>query len=250
MKDDDAIVLRNISKTFRISHERSNSISDYFVSFLKRRTFEEIKIIDDISFSVKKGEMLGVIGFNGSGKTTLLKIMARIYSPDQGNVVVNGNLTPLLELGTGFRADLTARENIITYGTLLGFSKKEIRKKIDKITRFAELEDFLDTKINNFSTGMTVRLGFATAMEVNPDILLVDEVLSVGDVSFQEKSFNTFLDFKKQGKTIVFVSHNLAQIEKLCDRVLWIHGGKIREFGKSSEVIAKFKKFSNNMETF
>ena len=241
----DAIILKNVYKTFRIHHEKRNSIFEHISSFFNRKNdFEEIQVLNDISFSVKKGEMLGIVGFNGSGKTTLLKIMAKIYTPNKGSIVVDGNLTPMLELGVGFRGDLTARENIITYGVILGFTKKEIKEKIDGIVRFAELENFLDTKINYFSTGMSARLAFSTAIQVNPDVLLVDEVLSVGDISFQEKSFKAFMNFKKQGKTIVFVSHAMEQVERLCDNVLWIHNSKIKDFGKPSEVIAKYQKFS------
>lgn len=250
MEDNYSIVLENVSKSFRLFHERKTSVYEYITSFFdKRRTFEELPVLKDISFSVSKGQMLGIIGFNGSGKTTLLKIIGRIYNPDKGNVITQGKVTPFLELGTGFNGELTARDNIIIYGVILGFTKKEITKKIEDISKFAELERFLDTKLKNFSAGMNARLAFSTAIQVDPDILLVDEVLSVGDISFQEKSFNAFMEFKKKGKTIVFVSHSVDQMEKFCDKVLWIHDGKIQEYGDPKTVVEKYRRFASELRT-
>lgn len=247
IEDNYSIIVKNVSKTFRLAHEKRDSIYEYLESiFNSKKSADTLAVLDDISFSVKKGEMLGIIGFNGSGKTTLLKILARIYTEDSGSVAINGNVTPFLELGTGFKGELTAKENIITYGVLLGFTKKEIIKKIDEIIRFAELEKFLSTKIKNFSAGMNARLAFSTAIQVDPDILLVDEVLSVGDIAFQEKSFKAFVEFKEKGKTIVFVSHNVEQVQRLCDKVLWIHNGKIRDYGLPSDVVEKYKQFAEN----
>lgn len=245
-----SIIVKNISKSFRLFHEKRTSVFEYVTSFFnKKRTFEDLPILRDISFSVSKGQMLGIIGFNGSGKTTLLKIIGRIYRPDKGDVITNGKITPFLDLGTGFNGELTARDNIIIYGVILGFTKKEITKKIEDISKFAELEKFLDTKLKNFSSGMNARLAFSTAIQVDPDILLVDEVLSVGDISFQEKSFNAFMEFKKKGKTIVFVSHAVEQIEKLCDNVLWIHNGKIQEYGDPKTVVEKYRQFASQIRT-
>ncbi|MDE1817911.1 MAG: ABC transporter ATP-binding protein [Thaumarchaeota archaeon] len=239
------MILNNVSKSFRIFHEKRNSVYEYFTSFLDReKSFDNLVVLKNISFSVKKGEMLGIIGFNGSGKTTLLKIMGKIYLPDSGTITTNGRLTPFLELGTGFNGELTARDNIIIYGVILGLTKKEIKKRIDNIAKFAGIERFLDTKLKNFSAGMNARLAFSTAVQVEPDIMLVDEVLSVGDISFQEKSFNTFMEFKKQGKTIVFVSHAIDQMEQLCDKVLWIHDGTIQKYGESLSVISEYRKFA------
>ena len=247
IEDNDSIILKNISKKFWVNHETRDSVYGYLTSILDRKkSSNELVVLDDISFSVKKGEMLGVIGFNGSGKTTLLKIIAKIYTPDKGNVVTNGTITPLLELGTGFNRELSARENIITYGVILGFTKKEMIEKIKEIAGFAGLERFLDTKVKNFSSGMNAKLSFSTAIQVDPDILLLDEILSVGDILFREKSFNALMDFRRKGKTIVFVSHSIDQVEKLCDRVMWLYNGKIRDYGEPSNVIEKYKSFAKN----
>lgn len=241
-----SIIVKNISKSFRIHHEKKNSLYEYLISiFSRKNTYENLTVLKNVSFSVKKGEMLGIIGFNGSGKTTLLKIISKIYSPDEGSVTTQGKIIPFLELGTGFNGELTARDNIIMYGVILGFTKKEIIEKIDDITKFAEIEKFLDTKLKNFSTGMYTRLAFSTAVQVRPDIILVDEILSVGDMTFQEKSFNAFMRFKKTGKTIVFVSHNIDQVQRLCDKVLWIHEGNVRNYGEPAKIIEEYKQFAN-----
>ncbi|MGI0073089.1 MAG: ABC transporter ATP-binding protein [Nitrosotalea sp.] len=246
MENTNSIILDDVSKTFKVHHEKRESFYEYLVSiFDRKKSSEDLLLLKNISFSVKKGEMLGIIGLNGSGKTTLLKLISGIYTPDSGSITVDGKVIPFLELGAGFNGELTARDNIITYGIILGFSKKEIKKRIDEITKFSELEKFLDTKIKNFSNGMIARLAFSTAIQVDPNILLVDEILSVGDISFQEKSFNAFMDFKKRGKTIVFVSHAIDQVEKLCDRVLWIHNGQIQAYGNPSDVIEKYKEFAS-----
>lgn len=245
MESENVIELQNVTKTFRIHHEKRNSIYEYISSFSKgNNKFEELQVLRNISLSVKRGEMIGIMGLNGSGKTTLLKIISKIYTPNEGNVLVRGKLTPLLELGTGFNGELTARDNIILYGAILGFSKNEIIKKIRDIIQFAELEKFLDTKLKNFSSGMNARLAFATAMQVDPDILLIDEVLSVGDISFQEKSFNAIMEFRKKGKTIVFVSHAIEQVRAFCDRAVLLHQGQIHSIGKSDEVIEKYKEIA------
>jgi len=241
-----SIEVKNVRKTFILKHEKTDSIYQYLLSLFKPKKFEEtLVVLNDISFSVKKGEMLGIIGFNGSGKTTLLKIIAKIFQPNSGTVIANGKITPLFELGTGFNGELTARDNIILYGTILGFHKNEIIKKIEKITKFAELEKFIDTKLKNFSAGMGARLAFATAMEIDPDILLVDEILSVGDISFQKKSFDAFLEFRKKRKTIVLVSHNIEQIKKFCDKALWLDKGSIMSYGEPKDVVEKFQQFAN-----
>ena len=242
-----AIILNNVTKKFKIHHEKKNSLYEYVTSFLNRNdTFEEITVLRDVSLSIKKGEMVGILGLNGEGKTTLLKIISQIYTPDSGTAVTYGKVIPFLELGTGFNGELTAKDNIVLYGIILGFTKKEITDKIEEIIKFADLEKFLDTKLKNFSSGMNARLAFSTATSVDPDILLVDEVLSVGDVTFQEKSFNKFMEFKKRGKTIIFVSHSIEQIRKVCDRAVWLHNGTIHEDGEPSKVIEEYIKFANS----
>jgi len=241
-----SIEVKNVRKTFILKHEKTDSIYQYLLSLFKPKKFEEtLVVLNDISFSVKKGEMLGIIGFNGSGKTTLLKIIAKIFQPNSGTVIANGKITPLFELGTGFNGELTARDNIILYGTILGFHKNEIIKKIEKITKFAELEKFIDTKLKNFSAGMGARLAFATAIEVDPDILLVDEILSVGDILFQKKSFDAFMQFKKNKKTIVYVTHDVEQVKSLCDKALWLHNGTINAYGNPAMVIEKYTEFAS-----
>ena len=244
---ENSIELSNVTKSFRIFHEKKDTLYDYFSSiFDRKKSYENLTVLDDISISVPKGQMLGVLGFNGSGKTTLLKIIANIISPNSGTIKISGDVTPFLELGTGFNGNLTAKDNIIIYGVILGMTKKQIKEKIIKIARFAELEKFLDTKLKNFSAGMNARLAFSTALQVDPDILLVDEVLSVGDISFQEKSFQAFMDFKKRGKTIVFVTHDVSQIEKLCDQAIWLHEGKLKEYGDPKTVVQKYREFAEH----
>jgi YVTN family beta-propeller protein len=247
MIESNAIEVANVSKSFRIYHERSNTLYEHLTRIInKKRQYEDLKVLNDISFNVRKGEMIGIIGKNGEGKTTLLRLLTRIFKPDFGTIKINGSVIPLLEIGSGFQPDLTAVDNIITYGILLGFTKKQIKEKIPSILEYAELEKFADTKLKHFSAGMYARLAFSTAIQVDPDILLVDEVLSVGDVQFQEKSFQTFLSFKKRGKTIVFVSHSLHQVQKLCDRAIFLYKGRIHSIGKTNEVVNTFYKITEN----
>jgi len=239
------IIVKNLSKRFRILHEKHDTLYEHISNFFKKKNnYETLTVLDDISFSVKKGEMLGIIGFNGSGKTTLLKIISNIYTADDGEVFVNGKTVPFLALGTGFNGELTARDNIITYGIILGFTKREIESKINEIAKFSELESFLDTKLKNFSAGMFARLAFSTAIQIDPDVLLVDEILSVGDLPFQEKSFKKFMEFKQMGKTIVFVTHSVDLVSKYCDNAMWLHKGKIKSYGDPKEVIQKYISFS------
>ena len=230
------IILENVKKSFKLTHEKETTIFESFLNKIKgKNTNEELKVIDNISLDVKKGEMFGIIGKNGVGKTTLLRLMAGIYKPNSGKIIINGTTVPLLGLGMGFNGESTARKNIILYGKLLGFSHKEISNKTDQILKFAELEKFAETKLKNFSTGMAARLSFSTAIQVDPDILFVDEILSVGDVAFRQKSFDKFLEFRKRKKTIIFVSHNLEAIKK-CDRVMFLDKGKINCIGTPEEV--------------
>ena len=245
MSNEIVLEIKNLSKVFKIYHEKNNTFFEFLASSFKRsKNIEHLGVLKDISFNVEKGKMLGIIGSNGSGKTTLLKIIAKILVPDSGQVSITGKVIPFLELGTVFNVELTARDNVIIYGLLLGFSKKEILSKLEKIIKFAELENFVDTKLKNFSTGMYARLAFSTAIEVDPDILLVDEVLSVGDESFQQKSFKKFSEFKNNGKTIIFVSHNLPQVQELCDDVLWLKNGHIESYGEPDKVIQDYRNSS------
>ncbi len=186
--------------------------------------------------------MFGIIGKNGAGKTTLLRIISGIYRPDKGTVTVNGTLTPLLGLGVGFEIDLTAKTNIMRYGMILGFKKNEIMEKIDDIIQFAELEKFADTKLKNFSTGMYQRLAFSTAMQIDPDILLIDEAIFAGDLGFQQKCFDSIQKFKQRKKSIILVSHDMRPIEEHCDRAMLLNKGRIESIGESKQVIEDYKR--------
>lgn len=236
-----AVEVKNVSKTFRIYHERRNSIYETMTGwFSKKKYYENLEVLKNVTFSVKKGEMFGIVGRNGAGKTTLLRIISGIYKSDKGSVTVNGSLIPFLGLGTGFQIDLTARTNVIQYGILLGFKKKEIVERVDEIMKFADLEKFADIKLKNFSAGMYARLAFSTAVQVNPDILIIDEALYTGDLGFQQKCFETITAFKKSGKAIILVTHSMEPIESQCERAMFLDGGTIHTIGKPKEVIEAY----------
>jgi len=239
MNEEYVITVENLLKHFKIDDSKT-----IFRKFHGNDNKTIVKALDDVSFNVKKGEMFGIIGVNGSGKTTLLRIIAGIYQPDKGVVKTYGRIAPLLQIGVGFYNDLVAKDNIILYGMLLGLKKSEIKNRIDDIINFAGLSDFKNMKLKYYSSGMRARLAFSTAMQIEPDILLVDEILSVGDLPFREKSFNAFLSFKKEGKTILYTSHNLTTLAKLCDRVLLLDKGKIITIGQPDEVIKKYKEIT------
>ncbi len=209
----------------------------------KKRHYEILQALDNVSFNVKHGEIFGIIGINGSGKTTLLRIISRIYTPDSGSVDVKGTIIPILALGLGFHPELTAITNIYQSSILLGFPKEEISKRVDDIIKFAELEKFADTKVKNFSNGMLMRLAFATSVLVDPDILIVDEVLAVGDIRFQKKCAETILSFKKRGKAIIFVSHDMKVIQEYADRAMFLNNGKAEKIGSPADVIASYGDF-------
>jgi len=236
--DQDAITVQNVSKQFRLYHEKRDSIFDAATSFFqKKQHYEILQALDDVSFSVKHGEIFGIIGSNGAGKTTLLRIISKIYGPDSGSVDVQGTIIPVLALGLGFHPELTAVTNIYQSSILLGYSKSEISQRVDDIIKFAELEKFADTKVKNFSAGMQMRLAFATSVLVDPDILLLDEVFAVGDVSFQKKCFDTIMDFKKRGKAIIYVSHDMQPVKSFCDTVMYLENGKVGMIGKPEETV-------------
>lgn len=241
--DKPIIQLKNVSKSFRIPHEKSNNFRDDFLSLLrfKKKTYENFHALKDISFEVKKGEFLGIIGKNGSGKSTLLKILAKVYEPDSGEVIINGKVSPFLELGVGFNGELNARENIYLNGSLLGLSTKQIDEKFDKIIKFAELENFVDTKVKNYSSGMYARLAFSVAIEAEADIYLMDEVLAVGDANFQSKCFDVFSDYKAKGKTIILISHDTNNIQKYCSTALLLSNGQIVKSGNVQDVINEYQ---------
>ncbi len=261
MEDNIAISVKNVSKTFKIPHEKVSSLRGAAVNAFKRnKGFEEFKALDDVSFEVKKGEFFGIIGRNGSGKSTLLKILAGIYQPDKnekikneavypvksrllsrakhltGGVKINGRISPFLELGIGFNPELSGRDNVYLNATVLGMSKKEIDKKFDSIVAFSELERFIDQKLKNYSSGMQVRLAFSVSIHANREILLMDEVLAVGDSNFQSKCLEEFNKYKEMGKTVILVSHDIATVQRYCDRAMLVRNGKIVKIGKADEV--------------
>jgi len=225
--DDIAIRVEHVSKDFKLPHDRANSLKSSLLNVIKRRRGYEIQhALQNISFEVKKGEFYGIVGKNGGGKSTLLKIISRIYSPTKGKTEINGKLTPFIELGVGFNPELTGRENVFLNGALLGFNRKEMAAMYDDVVEFAELERFMDQKLKNYSSGMQVRLAFSIAIRAQSDILVMDEVLAVGDAAFQKKCFEIFRELKGQGRTIVLVTHDMANVERFCDRVLVIDEGK------------------------
>ncbi|HMS23234.1 MAG TPA: ABC transporter ATP-binding protein [Candidatus Saccharibacteria bacterium] len=236
-----AIKVEGLSKVFKLPHEKRSSIKSAFVSFFRRQSYEKQKVLNDISFDIKQGEFFGIVGRNGSGKSTLLKILAGIYSPTSGGVTINGKLTPFIELGVGFNPELTGRENVFLNGALLGFNRKEMSEMYDEIVEFAELKKFMDQKLKNYSSGMQVRLAFSIAIRAKSDILLIDEVLAVGDSAFQQKCFNYFKKLKKDKKTVVFVSHDMSAITRFCDEAIYMVNGNITRKGPASEIAELYK---------
>lgn len=228
MSDEEpAVIVKDLYKTFKLPHEQHNGIKQAAVGlFNGQRGYEIQKVLGDISFEIKKGEFFGIVGRNGSGKSTLLKLLAGIYAPDKGVVQINGALTPFIELGVGFNPELTGKENVFLNGALLGFSRDEMLTMYDEIVTFAEIEKFMDQKLKNYSSGMQVRLAFSIAIRANTPILLIDEVLAVGDGEFQKKCYAEFRKMKEEKRTIIFVTHDMAAVERFCDRVLVIKKGK------------------------
>lgn len=237
-----AISVKNVSKEFKIPvNGHANTLQERFVNPFRKVEYREFKALKNLSFDVKKGEFFSVIGPNGAGKSTLLKIVSQIYVPDEGRVYVNGKLVPFLELGVGFNPDLSAKENVYLNGTILGLTKKELDGYIDDIFDFAELRDFANMNIKNFSSGMQVRLAFSIAIRVKSDILILDEVLAVGDGEFQKKCYNYFENIRGK-KTILFVSHALESVKKYSDRVLWLKEDKTYEIGKPEDMVGAYSK--------
>ena len=237
------IECNHISMHFNLMEERIDSLKEYVVKLIKGKLFyNEFIALNDVSFSVKKKDLLGIIGLNGAGKSTILKILAGILVPTFGTVSVKGTIAPLIEVGAGFDPDLTARENVFLNGIILGYRKDFLEEHLEEIIEFAELKDFIDVPVKNFSSGMYARLGFSIATAVKPDILIVDEVLSVGDFRFQEKCENRISNMIKDGVTIILVSHDLGMIERLCTKVLWLEHGKTKAFGDKNEICEEYKK--------
>jgi ABC-2 type transport system ATP-binding protein len=241
-KEEYSIIVKDVTKTFNVFLDKSNTIKESVLSLLKRNRKEKRVVLNNINVKIKPGEAVALIGVNGSGKSTLLKMMTKIYYPNKGKIITNGKLTSLLELGAGFHPDFSGRENIYFNAAIFGLNKKEIDKRIDDIIKFSELENYIDNPVRTYSSGMYMRLAFSIAINVDADILLVDEILAVGDQHFQEKCLNKMKELKSQGKTMVFVSHSMGQVRELCDRAIWIHDGKVKMDGKTDEICDAYLK--------
>lgn len=249
MNEGNLIELENVSLKYNKPTEKLTTLKEFFVRLFKGKLrFNEFWVLNDINLEVKKGESLALIGLNGSGKTTLLKIIAGILQPTKGTIRINGTIAPLINLGAGFDMEATAKENIFLNGAILGYSKKEMQKKYDSIVKFAELENFMNVPLKNFSSGMLSRLGFAIAVDVQPDILLVDEILSVGDINFRQKCQKKIEEILKNGTTLIYVSHSMNEVTHLCKNAVWIKDNRIFDYGPSEEVVKKYTKYCNELQ--
>lgn len=237
------ISVKNVSMKFDLGVEKGNSFKNKFIAIFdrkRRHKKEYFWALKDVSFEVNKGEVIGLIGSNGAGKSTMLKVVSGVMKPTKGKVEVNGSIAPMIELGAGFDSELTARENIYLNGAVLGYSETFLNQKFNEIVEFSELNDFLDVPIKNFSSGMIAKLAFSISTIVDPDILIVDEILSVGDIKFQEKSLNKMMELIKGGTTVLYVSHSLESIRKICDRVVWLEHGQVVKIGPSDEICDEY----------
>jgi len=240
-----AITVRNLSKTFRLPEERRGTLRERLMKLHKRNERKARRTLDDLTFEIQQGEFFGIIGRNGSGKSTLLKILARIYQPDKGSFFqIHGRIAPMLELGVGFNPELTGRENVYLSATILGLTKAEIDARYEEIVRFAELQDFMELQVKHYSSGMSVKLAFSVAAQIDAQIMLLDEVLAVGDFVFQEKCFALFERYKKEGKTIILVTHDPAAMERFADRALIIHQSRIEMIGAPHEVLERYHRLN------
>jgi len=244
MKAEPVIIFEKITKTYPYYGYITSGFKNFLFNLPKaiKHTKKRFTVLDDISFEVYNGECFGLLGENGAGKSTLLGLIAGVLKPDKGKIITKGRISPLLELGAGFHPELTGRENIILNGVLLGMSKAEVLKKMDKIIEFSELGEFIDQPLRTYSSGMVARLGFSVVAYLEPKILLIDEILAVGDIHFQKKCMEKIMDFKKSGVTIILVSHSIDQVESLCDRVMWIDEHKIKAIGKPKDVCSFYRK--------
>lgn len=244
---DSAVVVDGVWKAFRLYHEKNQYLKSTFLRG-RRARYEEFWALKDLSFEIPKGSTFGVIGPNGSGKSTLLKCLTGILSPDEGSITVNGDIAALLELGAGFHPDLSGRENIYLNGAILGMTNRQIEERYNEIVDFSELSRFIDTPVKNYSSGMTVRLGFSIAINVDPEILIIDEVLAVGDESFQQKCREKIEDFRQRGKTIILVSHGLSDVANICDEVAWLDQGNLEAIGPAVQIVSKYNALRRNAE--
>ncbi len=240
-----AIVIDHVTMKFNMSKERIDNMKEYLIKLLKHQLFyEEFTALEDVSATIETGEVFGIVGLNGSGKSTLLKLVSGILKPTAGSVTANGTISPLIELGAGFDFEMTARENLFMNGSVLGYSRAVMRKRFDEIIEFAELREFVDVPLKNFSSGMVARLGFSIATLVKPEILIVDEILAVGDFLFQQKCEKRIQEMMAGGTTVLIVSHSIEQIERLCSRVMWLEKGKVRMVGEVHEVCGAYQQLS------
>lgn len=245
MEQENAIEVKNLVKKFKVYHDKGKNLKDKLL-FWNRNKYENRLVLDDISFNIKKGEAVGLIGHNGCGKSTTLKLLTKIMYPSSGTVEVQGKVSALIELAAGFHPDMSGLENIYINSSIFGLTKKQIDAKLDDIIKFSELGDYIDNPVRTYSSGMYMRLAFSVAINVEADILFIDEILAVGDVAFQEKCFRRLQEVKAAGTTIVIVSHSLGQIEKICDRSIWIDAGKIRMEGKPVDVHKEYLDYMKN----
>jgi ABC-type polysaccharide/polyol phosphate transport system ATPase subunit len=239
---DDVIRLENVSVVYRVPHERINTFKEYAIRWIQGKVKHQVFwALKDVDLTIKKGEIFGVVGQNGAGKSTLLKLVARVLCPTKGRVWVKGHVAPLLELGAGFHPELTGRENVILNGAMLGFSRREMEEKFTQIVDFAELWDFIDAPIRTYSSGMTARLGFSVATDVNPTVLLIDEILAVGDEAFQRKCIARIQSFQEKGLTILLVSHHMGTILEMCQRAAYLSHGRVEAIGDVAQVIKAYR---------
>lgn len=237
-----AIEIKDVTMKFNMSKERIDNLKEYLIKFLKKQLFfVEFTALENISVEIKQGEVFGIVGLNGSGKSTLLKLVSGILKPTSGTVRTVGTISPLIELGAGFDMELTARENIFMNGSVLGYSRDFMKEKFEEIIEFAELQEFVEVPLKNFSSGMVARLGFSIATLVKPEILIVDEILAVGDFLFQQKCEQRIQEMMSGGTTVLIVSHSIEQIERLCHRVMWLEHGKVKMIGETAEVCGAYK---------
>jgi ABC-type polysaccharide/polyol phosphate transport system ATPase subunit len=242
-----AIRVENVTQRFRVIHERPDSVRELFSKFFRKKVrYHDFEAVSGVSLSVEPGEVVGIVGRNGSGKSTLLKIIAGVYRPSVGSVSVHGTIAPLIELGAGMHPELTGRENILLNGLLMGFSKQDMMRREQSIIDFADIGDFIEAPIKQYSSGMYMRLAFAVATEVDPDILVMDEVLAVGDFEFQDKCFKRLRRFRESGKTILLVTHSMSQIEEICTRAVFLDRGRIIADGRPAEVIELYKESASS----
>lgn len=241
-KDNIAIKVEHVYKSFTVYYDRANTLKERLLFLARNKRREKRQVLKDINVEIKKGETVGLIGVNGSGKSTLLKMMTKIIYPNKGKIETNGKLTSLLELGAGFHPDFSGRENIYFNASIFGLTRKEIDDRLEQIIEFSELKDFIDNPVRTYSSGMYMRLAFSVAINVDAEILLIDEILSVGDQHFQEKCFEKMRELKKEGKTMVFVTHSLGSVTDLCDRAIWIHNGEVKMDGNSKDVVDEYLK--------